>query len=104
MVIAKRAESPAGPWRLYFGNPKAESPNYDFARNLPQRIAPPPDRLTLGARQENPGYEPEPLPLTERLPWLIYVLLSAAVAVLALLIANLARASIQIADLREGTA
>jgi hypothetical protein len=104
VVIAKRAESPAGPWRLYFGNPKAESPNYDFARNLPQRLAPPPDRLTLGARQENPGYEPEPLPLTERLPWLIYVLLSAAVAILALLIANLARASIRIADLREGTA
>ncbi len=104
VVIAQRAESPGGPWRLYFGNPKAESPNYDFARNLPQRIAPPPDRLSLGSRQENPAYEPIPLPLTERLPWLIYVLLSAAVAVLALLIANLARASIQIADLREGTA
>jgi hypothetical protein len=104
VVIAERAETRGGPWRLYFGNPKAELPNYDFARNLPQRIAPPPDRLALGSRQENPGYEPEPLPLTERLPWLIYVLLSAAVAVLALLIANLARASIQIADLREGTA
>ena len=101
VVIARRAESPAGPWRLYFGNPKSEAPNYDFARNLPQRIAPPPDRISLGPRQENPGYEPEPLPLTERLPWLIYVLLSAAVAVLALLIANLARASIRIADMRD---
>ena len=49
-------------------------------------------------------YEPEPLPLPERLPWLIYVLLAAAVAILALLIVNLARASIQIADLRESTA
>lgn len=104
VVIAKRAESPGGPWRLYFGHPKAEAPNYDFARNLPQRIAPPPDRLVLGTRQENPGYEPEPLPLTERLPWLIYVLLSAAVAILALLIVNLARTSIQIADMQEGAA
>jgi hypothetical protein len=104
VVIARRTDSPDGPWRLYFGNPKAEAPNYDFARNLPHRISPPPDRLTLGTRQDNPGYEPIPLPLTERLPWLIYVLLSAAVAVLALLIANLARASIQIADLREEAA
>ena len=36
VVIARRTDSPDGPWRLYFGNPKAESPNYDFARNLPQ--------------------------------------------------------------------
>jgi hypothetical protein len=101
VIIARQTESAAGPWRLYFGNPKAEAPNYDFARNLPPRIVPPPDRVQLGPRQENPTYQPEPLPLTERLPWLIYVLLSAAVAVLALLIGNLARASIRIADLRE---
>ena len=103
VVIAQRPAAVTGPWRLYYGHPKAEAPNYDFARNLPQKIAPPPERLTLGPRQVNPGYEPEPLPLTERLPWLIYVLLSAAVAVLALLIVNLARVSIQISDLREGT-
>jgi len=104
VVIVKRTEAPAGPWRLYFGNPKAEAPNYDFARNLPHKLDPPPDRILLGPRRDNPTYQPEPLPLTERLPWLIYVVLGAAVAVLALLIVNLARASIQIADLREGTA
>lgn len=101
VVIAQRAASPADPWRLYFGNPRAEAPNYDFARNLPPRITPPPDRARLASRQENPVYQPEPLPLTERLPWLIYALLSAAVAVLALLIVNLARASIRSADLRQ---
>jgi len=101
VVIAKRPESPSGPWRLYFGHPKAEAPNYDFARNLPQKLDPPPDRVSLGPRQANPIYQPEPLPLTERLPWLIYVLLGAAVAVLAALIFNLARVAIQIADLRE---
>jgi len=104
VVIAKRPAAASGPWRLYFGHPKAELPNYDFARNLPQKIVPPPERVKLGSRQANPSYEPEPLPLTERLPWLIYVLLSAAVAVLGLLIVNLARVSIQISDLREGMA
>ena len=101
VVIAKRPESPSGPWRLYFGHPKAEAPNYDFARNLPQKLDPPPNRVSLGPRQANPIYQPEPLPLTERLPWLTYVLLGAAVAVLAALIFNLARVAIQIADLRE---
>jgi hypothetical protein len=49
-------------------------------------------------------YEPEPLPLTERLPWLIYVLLGAAVAVLGALIISLARAAIAVADARQAAA
>jgi hypothetical protein len=101
VIIAEPGKSPVGPWRLYFGNPKAEAPNYDFARNLPPRLEPPPARLKLEPRQENPVYQPEPLPLTERLPWLIYVLLGAAVAVLGLLIASLARAAITAADARD---
>jgi len=101
VVIAKRPDSISASWRLYFGHPKAEAPNYDFARNLPQKLDPPPERVSLGPRQANPIYQPEPLPLTERLPWLIYVLLGAAVAVLAALIFNLARVAIRIADLRE---
>jgi len=103
-VIAAQDPSLAGPLRLYFGNPKAEAPNYDFARNLPQKLAPPPVRLRPGGRQENPVYEPEPLPLTERLPWLIYVLLGAAVAVLGVLIISLARAAITVADARQAAA
>jgi hypothetical protein len=35
------------PLRLYFGNPKANPPHYDFAANLPERVAPPPARATL---------------------------------------------------------
>lgn len=101
VVIARRADAAAEVRRLYYGNPKAEPPNYDFARNLPERLVPPPDRAQLGAPHENPTYQPEPLPLTERLPWLIYVLLSAAVCVLAVLIANLARAAIRVADRSE---
>lgn len=103
-IIVERNAALASPLRLYFGNPKAEAPNYDFARNLPKPLDSPPARLVAGGRQANPMYAPEPLPLTERLPWLIYVLLGAAVAVLLALIASLARAAIVINDARQAQA
>lgn len=100
IVFARPADLP-GPLTLYFGYPKAEAPNYDFARNLPETLKPAPIRLNAGARATNPAFEPEPLPLTERLPWLIYVVLGIAVAVLGVLIANLARAAIRVSDARD---
>ncbi len=84
--------------RMYFGNPKAEDPRYDFARNLPQKLEPPPDRAKLGPVVDNPVYEPEPLPLTERWPWLIYVVLSAACLVLAGISVSLSRTAISAHD------
>ncbi len=99
-VIFPVGELPEGPVRLYFGNPHARAPFYDFARNLPPRLEPPPRRLELGPRRHNPVFQPEPLPLTERWPWLIYVLLGLAVGVLGLLIVNLARTTIELADAR----
>lgn len=95
IVFAAKPAALKGPLRLHFGNPKAEEPRYDFARNLPRRLQPPPQRLQLGARQSNPDYEPEPPPLTERLPWLVHGVLAFAVAVLAGLIASLARAALK---------
>jgi hypothetical protein len=67
-------------------------------------LEPAPVRFEAGGRQDNPVYQPEPPPLTERLPWLIYVLLGVAVAILAALIANLARSAIRLADLRQNPA
>ena len=92
----------AGPVRLYFGNPEAESPIYDFARNLPEKLAPPPDRAVIGPRTANPHYSPKPLPLTERWPWLIYVVLSLASAVLVGIAASLSRAAIAHHDQAQG--
>jgi hypothetical protein len=89
-----------GPLRLYFGNSRAEAPRYDFARILPPRLEPPPQRLELGPRQPNPLFQPEPRPFTERWPGLIYLLLGLAVAGLCLLILSLARATIAMADRR----
>ncbi len=84
-----------GPLRLYFGNPDAEAPRYDFARNLPRQLDPAPKRLELGVRQPNPGYQPAPKPLTERLPWLVHSVLAGSVATLGLLIVSLARAAMR---------
>ncbi|MCY2988151.1 MAG: hypothetical protein NTY19_09850 [Planctomycetota bacterium] len=102
MIIGRSAEL-RGPLRLYFGNPKAEKPSYDFDRNLELPLQPSPARLTPGDRLENPAYQPEPLPLTERLPWLIYVLLGVAVGTLGLLISSLARAAIALEDTRQAS-
>ena len=102
MIIGRSAKL-RGPLRLYFGNPKAEKPSYDFDRNLELPLQPSPARLTPGDRLENPLYQPEPLPLTERLPWLIYVLLGVAVGTLGLLISSLARAAIALEDTRQAS-
>ncbi len=56
--------------------------------------------------QDNPAYIPPPKPLTERLPWLVYVVLSAVTAVLGLIITNMARYAITTPrpQQREGSA
>jgi hypothetical protein len=100
-VIFSRDEALQGPLRLYYGNPNAEPPHYDMERNLPAQLEPPPERLALGSGQKNPDYIPAPLPLTERLPWLIYVVLGAASFVLALIILSLGRAAVAIHDTRQ---
>ncbi len=87
--------------QLYFGNPDAESPIYDFARNLPEKLAPVPVRATIGPRTVNPHFSPKPLPLTERWPWLIYVVLSFASIVLLAIAISLSRAAIARHDLAE---
>jgi hypothetical protein len=100
-VVVPR-EAAAGGLRLYVGNPKAISPNYDFARNLPSQLQPAPQRLPLGARQANPGYVPEPLPFTERWPWVIYVVLAAVSAVLGGVIIDVGRSAIKAHDAAAG--
>ena len=85
---------PAGPLRFYVGHPKGEPPHYDFAANLPQVVEPPPARAELGPQRENPDYEPEPKPWTERWPWLVYVVLGAACLALLAMLGVLARTAV----------
>ena len=73
--------------RLYFGNPNARPPNYDFARNLQLTLDPAPVRATLDQPiEKNPDYQPLPKPWSEGWPWLIYVVLGfASLALLGIL-------------------
>jgi hypothetical protein len=89
-----------GALRLYFGNPTAPAPGYEFARMLPSTLDPPPAEATLGPREKNPDYRPPPKPWTERYPWAVYVVLGAASAVLLALLGLLGREAIA----RHGTA
>jgi hypothetical protein len=93
-VVFARSPDLAAPLRLYFGNPNAQAPRYDFDVNLPPRLDPPPARAELGPVSANPEYRPTPKPLTERWPWLVYVVLSAASLVLLGILGLLAREAV----------
>ncbi len=86
------------PLRLYYDNPNAEAPNYDFAASVPLLVTPEPPRATPVDPEtavRNPSYEPEPLPLTERWPWLVYVVLGVASVVLLGILLVLARQTLE---------
>jgi hypothetical protein len=97
-VVFARRPNDASELRLYFGNPLAEMPNYDFARNLPAKLTPPPTRVSIGEAIRNPNFVPPPQPFTERFPWLIYAVLGSVTLILAAVIASLSRTAIAIHD------
>lgn len=97
-VVFARPASDAGEPQLFFGNPHADLPVYDFARNLPEKLAPPPARSELKAVARNPNFVPPPQPFTERFPWLIYFVLGSVTVVLAGVIVSLSRAAITFHD------
>lgn len=94
LIFADDSQHP-GPWRLFYGNPRAEAPHYDLERNLPAMLDPAPRRLELGLQNHNPNYIPEPPPLSERAPWLIYVALTGACLVVAFIVLDVARHAIR---------
>jgi hypothetical protein len=97
-LIFDLKETDGQPLRLFFGNAKATAPHYDFEKELPARLATtqaPPVRSDVGAVVSNPDYVPEPLPLTERIPWLIYLVLAASSIALALILMSLARTTLR---------
>jgi hypothetical protein len=92
-----------GPLKLYFGNPTAQAPHYDFAEGLPEKLASVPVRTSLGALTKNPEYRPPPKPWTERWPWLVYVVLGAASLVLLGILGVLGREAVNRHDRRAAT-
>ena len=94
-VVFELKEAPAQPLRLFFGNAKASAPHYDFEKELPAKLAKALVYAGVGANTPNPDYKPEPLPFTERLPWLIYVVLAASSLALAMILISLARTTLR---------
>lgn len=84
------------PLRLFFGSPNVSAPHYDFENELRKQLSTEPTHSTIGDVITNPEYKPEPLPLTERVPWLIYVVLAASSIALAFILLNLARTATRI--------
>lgn len=99
-IVFANAQNLKGPLRLYFGNPAALPPEYDFARNLPPKLDTKPERLKLAPRESNPVWIPPPKALTERWPWLIYVVLSGVSLALGAIIVGLGKAAIARHDAR----
>ena len=89
-------EGASSPLRLYFGNPGAGAPHYDYEKNLGAGLNVKPVRSEIGTVQSNPDFVPEPLPLTERIPWLIYVVLAASSLALILILLNLTRTTLKV--------
>ncbi len=91
-VIFESSSAGTAPVRLYYGNAKALAPHYDLGTRIAADLVPP-VRLSLLPQRDNPIYRPEPKPLSERSPWLVYFVLAAASVALAAILVNLARVS-----------
>lgn len=94
-LIFELKEPATQPLRLFFGNPKASEPHYDFEKDVGARLSLPPVRGGFGTVVTNPDYKSEPLPLTERIPWLIYVVLALSSLALALILISLVRTTLR---------
>ncbi|HZZ80158.1 MAG TPA: hypothetical protein VFE62_16710 [Gemmataceae bacterium] len=89
------------PIRLYTGNTTVNPPNYVLAQKLPPIFHPVPAAVESGELTANPMYQPPPLKLNERMPWLVYVVLGLACAVLLAILGGLARQAIRRHDAVE---
>jgi len=94
-LVFELKEAPSQPLRLFFGNPNVSAPHYDFEKELSSRLSSEPIHSTIGEVIANREYLPEPLPLTERVPWLIYLVLAASSVALAFILMSLARTAMR---------
>jgi uncharacterized protein DUF3999 len=95
-LVFELKEPPAQPLRLYFGNDNVAAPHYDFEKEVHARVTKEPIHSGLSDVLANREYKPEPKPLTERAPWLIYVVLAASSIALGFVLFSLARTATRI--------
>lgn len=94
-IFFELKEQSTQPLRLYFGNVNGTPPHYDFEKDLQVRLTAPPLAATVGPLINNPDYQPSLLPFTERVPWLIYLVLTGSSVALGLILFSLARANLK---------
>jgi hypothetical protein len=80
------AAKPGTSYTLYYGNPDATAPSYDLGRFLPYLETEDLPAGTLGPQAENPDFSESQVPLSERLPWLIPVVVALAAVAVGLLL------------------
>jgi len=95
-LVFELKDPSAQPLRLFFGNENVPAPHYDFEKEVTARLSKEPVHSSLGSVLENREYKPEPKPLTERAPWLIYVVLIVSSIALAIVLLSLARTATRI--------
>jgi hypothetical protein len=84
---------PGGAYTLYYGDSEAPRPAYDLPALLPDLDAHPPAAARLGPATTNPRFDPGGrIPFSERFPWMLWFVLLAAVAILALIVIRNLRA------------
>jgi len=92
-VVFETAAAGTGPLRLYYGNPQAGAPHYDLNARIPSDGSARALFIRTGSRQDNPIFQPPSRPLSERSPWLVYLVLVIATIFLAGILLNIAKSS-----------
>jgi hypothetical protein len=92
-IVFETAGAGTGPLRLYYGNPEANAPHYDLEAHIPSDGSARALRIQARSRQDNPIFRPQAQPLSERSPWLVYLVLGVATIVLAGVLLNLAKSA-----------
>lgn len=90
-LVFEVKESQSEPLRLFVGSANVTAPHYDFEKEMTARLSKQPVNSAITSLLPNLEYTPEPLPLTERVPWLIYLVLAASSIALGFVLFSLAR-------------
>lgn len=94
-LVFELKEPATQPLRLYFGNASVPAPHYDFETELQSKPSSEPTHSQFSNVIANPEYRPEPQPLTERVPWLIYLVLAISSIALAFILFSIARSAMR---------
>ena len=94
-LVFELKEPTSQPLRLYFGNASVPAPHYDFETELESKPSSEPAHSEFSKVIANPEYRPAPRPLTERVPWLIYLVLAISSIALAFILFSIARSAMR---------